>query len=127
MEGIQRLLLESCPNYRVIMESSTDHDQIDSNVDIKHNHSNKKGTTTRTRVFVTPDPIDAAALSSFVADDAAGAIATFVGTTRDSFQGKRTLRLEYEAYEPMAIKALQVRRWREKMSNFSTWLSIRFG
>ena len=67
-------------------------------------HSKK----TRTAVAITPETISVALLSSFVADDAAGAIATFVGTTRDTFQGKRTLKLEYEAYEPMAVRALQV-------------------
>lgn len=65
---------------------------------------------TKTAVAITSQTIDIASLSSFVADSAAGAIATFVGTTRDTFQGKRTLRLEYEAYEPMAVRALKVRR-----------------
>ena len=37
----------------------------------------------------------------------AGAVATFVGTTRDTFQGKVVTRLEYEAYEPMAVKELR--------------------
>ncbi|KAI8391072.1 Molybdopterin biosynthesis MoaE [Radiomyces spectabilis] len=41
-----------------------------------------------------------------VADDGAGAISTFSGTTRDHFQGKVVLRLEYEAYEAMVIKIL---------------------
>lgn len=63
---------------------------------------------TRTAVAVTSQTIDVASLSSFVADDAAGATSTFVGTTRDTFQGKRTLRLEYEAYAPMAMRAMQV-------------------
>ena len=36
-----------------------------------------------------------------VADDAAGAIATFIGVTRNTFEGKRVVQLEYEAYEPM--------------------------
>ena len=31
----------------------------------------------------------------------------FVGTTRDSFEGKSVVKLEYEAYEEMAIKELQ--------------------
>lgn len=29
-----------------------------------------------------------------------------LGTTRDTFNGKRVVRLEYEAYEPMAKKEL---------------------
>jgi len=36
----------------------------------------------------------------------AGAIATFVGTTRNNFNGKQVTTLEYEAYEPLAIKEL---------------------
>ena len=37
-----------------------------------------------------------------VASDAAGAIATFVGTTRSQSRGRDVVRLEYEAYEGMA-------------------------
>ena len=40
----------------------------------------------------------------------AGAIGTFVGTTRDHFENKKVLRLEYEAYEPMAEKELKCAR-----------------
>lgn len=52
-----------------------------------------------------------------VSDPGAGAIATFLGTTRDNFQGKEVVRLEYECYVPMALKEMmkicqQVReRW----------------
>lgn len=35
-----------------------------------------------------------------------GAIATFLGTTRDHHDGRRVIRLEYEAHEPMALAAL---------------------
>src|SRR6185436_4039519 len=37
-----------------------------------------------------------------VASDDAGAIATFVGTTRAQSRGRHVVRLEYEAYEGMA-------------------------
>ena len=47
---------------------------------------------------------------SKVKDAAAGAIATFSGCTRDSFEGKRVVKLEYEAYKPMAEKKMQVAR-----------------
>ena len=43
-----------------------------------------------------------------VSDDGAGAIATFSGVTRNTFNGKGVLRLEYEAYEPMALKKMAV-------------------
>lgn len=36
-----------------------------------------------------------------------GAVSTFVGTTRDTFEGKKVVRLEYEAYEEMAIEELK--------------------
>lgn len=81
-------------------------DAIDTAKPLEPEKPRKK---TKTAVAITSQTINTASLSSFVADDAAGAIATFVGTTRDTFQGKRTLRLEYEAYEPMAVRAMEVR------------------
>lgn len=36
-----------------------------------------------------------------------GAISLFVGTTRDNFEGKTVINLEYEAYESMAEKAIK--------------------
>ena len=35
-----------------------------------------------------------------------GAISTFIGVTRNHFQGKKVVRLEYEAYDKMAIAEL---------------------
>ena len=43
----------------------------------------------------------------FVSDSTCGAVATFTGTTRDNFQGKRVTRLSYEGYIPMAEKELR--------------------
>jgi len=51
--------------------------------------------------------IDFNQLLQQVSSDSAGAISTFSGTTRNHFQGKKVLRLEYEAYEPMAEKKMQ--------------------
>lgn len=36
-----------------------------------------------------------------------GAICSFIGTVRELTHGKRTLKLEYQAYKPMAIKTLE--------------------
>ena len=36
-----------------------------------------------------------------------GGIDVFVGTVRDATKGKTVLRLEFEAYEPMALKEMQ--------------------
>jgi molybdopterin synthase catalytic subunit len=52
-------------------------------------------------------PIDAAAVIAKVASPAAGAVCTFVGTTRDHNDGHRVLRLEYEAYPEMAIAEMR--------------------
>lgn len=43
---------------------------------------------------------------SFVCDDSCGAVATFAGTTRDNFNGKKVKKLTYEGYIPMAEKEL---------------------
>jgi len=36
-----------------------------------------------------------------------GAVSLFLGTTRDHHEGRRVTRLAYEAYEPMALAALE--------------------
>ncbi len=41
-----------------------------------------------------------------VASSKCGATSTFIGTTRDTFEGKEVVSLEYEAYETMAQKSL---------------------
>ncbi len=51
-------------------------------------------------------PIDLAALVVAESRPECGAIATFLGTTRDHHDGRRVTRLAYEAYEPMALDAL---------------------
>jgi len=48
------------------------------------------------------DPIDLGAVVAEVADRQAGAVATFVGTTRVESRGRTVEYLEYEAYEGMA-------------------------
>lgn len=51
--------------------------------------------------------IDATAVEAAVADPAAGAIVTFIGTTRDHNDGRRVIRLEYEAYPEMALAEMR--------------------
>ena len=36
-----------------------------------------------------------------------GAITSFVGTTRDNFDGKKVTKLEYEAYPEMALEEMK--------------------
>ncbi|XP_004923393.2 molybdopterin synthase catalytic subunit isoform X1 [Bombyx mori] len=58
-------------------------------------------------IKLTVDRLSVEEISELVTDDSCGAISLFIGTTRDNFEGKKVLRLEYEAYESMAIKAIK--------------------
>jgi MoaE-MoaD fusion protein len=53
------------------------------------------------------EAIDLAALERTVAHPSAGAIVSFAGTTRRDNAGRNVLRLEYEAYEPMALSEMR--------------------
>jgi molybdopterin synthase catalytic subunit len=57
-------------------------------------------------VEVTRTPIDLPALLARIGDPGAGAVLSFVGAVRNQKQGRRVLRIDYEAYEPMALKEL---------------------
>ena len=52
-----------------------------------------------------------------VLDSSCGAVSSFIGTTRDNFNGKEVVRLEYEAYIPMALEEMKkiglsvVKKW----------------
>jgi molybdopterin synthase catalytic subunit len=56
---------------------------------------------------IVSGPIDAAAVSAAVADPTAGAIVTFVGTTRNNNEGRQVTQLEYEAYPEMALAEMR--------------------
>lgn len=55
------------------------------------------------RFAISPSALDRAAVVASVASDAAGAIVTFEGTVRRQSRGREVVRLEYEAYAPMAL------------------------
>ncbi|HYN04797.1 MAG TPA: molybdenum cofactor biosynthesis protein MoaE [Vicinamibacteria bacterium] len=56
-------------------------------------------------VRLVREPIDVAALAG--ASPADGAVCLFVGVVRNENQGRAVLRLEYEAYEEMALPLLE--------------------
>jgi molybdopterin synthase catalytic subunit len=62
--------------------------------------------TQRILCKLTSDPIDLQELIEFVADPSAGAMTTFVGTTRNTNDGRQVVRLEYESYPGMAEKEM---------------------
>ena len=51
-------------------------------------------------------PIDLHELVRFVTDPEAGAIATFIGTTRNHNDGRKVIALDYDGYPEMAEKEL---------------------
>jgi len=57
-------------------------------------------------VRLTAGPIDLAAVAAEVADERAGAIATFSGTTRVESRGRSVRHLDYEAYAEMAEEVM---------------------
>ena len=67
---------------------------------------------------ITRSPIALDRLMRAVRDPAAGAVVTFVGTTRNENAGRRVVRLEYEAFTRMAVREMRalaaqaMRRWR---------------
>ncbi len=66
---------------------------------------------------VVADGIETDALLADVGDPAAGGTTLFVGTTRNESEGRVVERLEYEAYEAMAVEEMRrigeeiARRW----------------
>ncbi len=62
------------------------------------------------RFQVTREPLDpsaAAELVDLVRRDESGAVALFYGVVRNHSQGRRVLRLEYDAYPSMAVKKMR--------------------
>jgi molybdopterin synthase catalytic subunit len=55
---------------------------------------------------LSEEPLSVESAVAEVRDDGAGAIATFVGTTRARSRGREVIHLEYEAYEGMAEQVM---------------------
>lgn len=58
-------------------------------------------------IQLTDTPIDVAQVIHSVDADEAGAVNVFIGTVRNRTDGRRVVRLEYEAYEAMALKEME--------------------
>ncbi|AEI39745.1 molybdenum cofactor biosynthesis protein [Paenibacillus mucilaginosus] len=59
------------------------------------------------RMIITRDPISVEDVTAKVIRPHHGAALSFVGTTREFTHGQRTTLLEYEGYEPMALKTME--------------------
>ncbi|KAG7163736.1 Molybdopterin synthase catalytic subunit-like [Homarus americanus] len=57
-------------------------------------------------IKLTQDVLSVEEITGLITNPSCGAISLFVGTTRNNFQGKNVVRLEYEAYHEMAEKEM---------------------
>jgi molybdopterin synthase catalytic subunit len=62
----------------------------------------------RTQFLLLHDTLETSPVQAALAHDSTGAQVIFVGTVRDFSKGKRVIALDFEAYEPVAIKELEV-------------------
>ena len=63
-------------------------------------------TTQNIHITLTYAPLNATTYLSQTASPAAGANVLFLGTTRDTFEGRDVSQLSYTAYPPLALKTL---------------------
>jgi MoaE-MoaD fusion protein len=61
-------------------------------------------------VALVREPIDASAIERSIKTGADGAVCVFDGIVRDNSRGRRTLHLDYEAYEEMALQQMHLLR-----------------
>lgn len=78
---------------------------------------------------ITRDPIKIEEIYAKVVRREAGAVTTFIGTVRELTHGRKTLYLEYEAYEAMALKKLEqiVTEMKERWPGVEAAISHRIG
>jgi molybdopterin synthase catalytic subunit len=58
-------------------------------------------------IAIVHGPIDVSSLTRALQTEEDGAVVTFLGVSRRHSEGKTVVRLEYEAYEPMAVTELE--------------------
>ena len=66
------------------------------------------GETANWDIFeITREPINITDLRARLLEGDSGAVVIFDGVARNNTQGRRTLHLEYEGYEPMALRTME--------------------
>jgi molybdopterin synthase catalytic subunit len=60
-----------------------------------------------TQIEISAQPLNIQSCADWVMSPQSGGIDVFIGTVRDATKGKTVVRLEFEAYEPMALKEMQ--------------------
>lgn len=57
-------------------------------------------------ITLSDQPLDVNSITQLASHSEAGAVNVFVGTVRANTQAKKVIRLDYEAYEPMAVSEI---------------------
>ncbi|MDB5133852.1 MAG: molybdenum cofactor biosynthesis protein MoaE [Mucilaginibacter sp.] len=70
-----------------------------------------------TQIIISDKPLNIQSCIDWVMSPQSGGIDVFIGTVRDTTKGKPVIRLEFEAYEPMALKEME----RIAQKTFSQW------
>jgi molybdopterin synthase catalytic subunit len=60
-----------------------------------------------TQIEISAQPLNIQSCIDWVMSPQSGGIDVFIGTVRDATKGKPVVQLEFEAYEPMALKEMQ--------------------
>src|ERR1700744_3105071 len=60
-----------------------------------------------TQIKISDKLLNIQSCIDWVMSPQSGGIDVFIGTVRDSTKGKQVIRLEFEAYEPMALKEME--------------------
>ncbi|MFY9910100.1 MAG: molybdenum cofactor biosynthesis protein MoaE [Candidatus Sulfotelmatobacter sp.] len=69
--------------------------------------SGGSGNSMRRRASIIHDPIETSILLEHIKSTDDGAAVVFEGVVRNQTRGRRTLYLDYEAYEPMALQQME--------------------
>jgi len=59
------------------------------------------------QIKLTEETLDLSECVNFVSSDSVGGIVNFIGTVRNQTKGKTVLRLDFEAYESMAVSEMR--------------------
>lgn len=54
-------------------------------------------------ICLTKEPLESEPIVSLISKEDLGGVCVFIGTVRNQTKGKKVVRLEYEAYKPMAL------------------------
>jgi len=78
---------------------------------------------------LTTEPLDVGAIARRVVPETCGAIVTLDGFVRQFTKGRETLYLEYEGYEPMALKEMEklIKQAREQFEIANVGIVHRLG